>query len=132
MGTQIGVCAAHIQQDPDNFPNPDKFDPWRYSRARQVAGEERKHRFAMTDLNHLHFGHGKFACPGRQLALTDVKMVAAVLLLNFDMQFAEGSRRPRNISVHEMVFPEPGAVLQLKRRAIRQGVPALGIDKEPL
>jgi cytochrome P450 len=72
----------------------------------------------MTDLNHVHFGHGKFACPGRQLALTDVKMTAAALLLNFDMRFKEGGKRPRNVAVHEMVFPEPGAVVEFRRRGV--------------
>jgi hypothetical protein len=82
----------------------------------------------MTDLNHLHFGHGRFACPGRQLALNNVKMTAASLLLNFDMRFEKGSFRPKNISVHEMIYPEPGSVAEFGRHLVLKNIPALGIE----
>lgn len=114
--TQIGVPAAHIQSDAANFVEPGKFDPWRYCRMRNAPREQQKHRFAMTDLTHMHFGHGKFACPGRALALADIKMTVAELLLMFDMRFVEGYKRPRNISVHEMVFPSCHTAIEMRRR----------------
>jgi cytochrome P450 len=82
----------------------------------------------MTDPNHLHFGHGRFACPGRQLALTNVKMTAASLLLNFDMRFEKGSFRPKNISVHEIIFPEPASLAEFRRHLILKKIPALDIE----
>jgi cytochrome P450 len=95
--------------------------------ARQEPGEESKHRFAMTDKYPMQLGPGIHACPGRALALAIIKMVAAALLIAFDMQFPEGKRRPANMTCDEMVFPSPGTVM-MKRRPIREGVPAIGVN----
>lgn len=83
---------------------------------RQGPREEHKPRFAMADFHQVHFGHGKFACPAKALALTDIKMTATALLPILDRRFSQGHTTPRNISIHETVFPKSGAVVEFRRR----------------
>lgn len=50
--------------DPEVFPEPDKFDAYRSLRKRQEPGAEAKHQFVTTTSDNMIFGHGQHACPG--------------------------------------------------------------------
>ncbi|KAL9597715.1 MAG: hypothetical protein Q9219_004972 [cf. Caloplaca sp. 3 TL-2023] len=95
---------------------PMKFDGFRYYRERQKPGEEHRHQFATTDGNNLHFGHGKYACPGRFFASNEIKLILATIILKYDMRFPEGQARPLNMSAHEYIFPDPDGIILLKER----------------
>lgn len=110
------MCCADILYDPEVTPNPHTFDGFRAYRERQKPGETNRHQFATTDRNNLHFGHGKYACPGRFFASNEVKMILAHLLLKYDIKFPEGQGRPENISAHEYIFPNPMGVVEFKER----------------
>ena len=63
--------------------DPSTFDPFRYSRLREdksTPENANKFQFAMTDRNSLHFGHGKYACPGRFFASNEIKILLCHLL----------------------------------------------------
>ena len=75
----------------------------------------------MTDATSLHFGHGKYSCPGRFFAANEIKMILAHLLLNFDFAYPEGVGRPRNLSADENVYPDPEARLLMRRREVGGG-----------
>lgn len=61
--------------DAHHFPRPDTFDPDRWLRDEGAAGK----RISMP------FGAGPRMCPGRYLALLEIKMAAATLLGGFDL-----------------------------------------------
>lgn len=115
-GTHLAVASAPILMDDRNIAHPEEFDPFRSFRRRQDPGETAHHQFATTDANHLHFGHGKFACPGRFFAANEIKIILATLLLKYDFKYPEGKGRPVNKTIDENIYPDPAARLLLRRR----------------
>jgi len=81
-GTSIFGLTRHIAVSPENFGLPADFDPDRWLPE-------------STDTNALHntdaflpFGTGPRFCPGRNLALTEIKMVIAMICRHFDLRLA--------------------------------------------
>lgn len=68
-----------------------------------------------TGPNHLSFGHGKHACPGRFFAVIEAKIVVVHLLLNFDLTLAP-STDPRVIDAGFALVPDPTAKITIRRR----------------
>jgi cytochrome P450 len=115
-GTHVAVASAPILMDPAVVPDPEKFDPFRSYRKRLEPGEGNRHLFAMTDKDHLHFGHGKYSCPGRFFAINEIKMIMCRLLLEYDFAYPENQGRPVNMTADENIYPDPAAKLLIKRR----------------
>ena len=66
--------------DGRTFPNPQAFDPWRWQGEAGAA-----HALSSAKRHSMPFGAGPRICPGRYLALTEIKLAAAMLLANFDL-----------------------------------------------
>ena len=115
-GTHICAASYSIAQDPNNIPNSQNFDGFRYYNLRKQPNEDNKHQFATTDKNHLHFGRGKYACPGRFFASAELKMIIAHLILRYDFKYPEGQGRPANLNADEFLYPDPAARLLIKQR----------------
>ncbi|KAJ7445860.1 cytochrome P450 [Mycena latifolia] len=98
-GSFLSVSGRPVQHDPANYDNPEVFDGFRFSRLReqgQEAGEGIfKNHMVSTAPEHLVFGHGKHACPGRFFAATELKTILAHVLLTYDVKSdIEGVRPP--------------------------------------
>ncbi|KAI1337314.1 cytochrome P450 [Xylariaceae sp. FL0016] len=131
-GTHFCMASSATQNDPANLPHnpkrdldannpydPTAFDPFRWAHLRDdPAHPENAHRFqfATTDSSSLHFGHGRFACPGRFYASQQIKMIFAHLLLLYDFKYPEGQKRPRNLCSDENLYPDPAARVMIRRR----------------
>jgi cytochrome P450 len=65
-----------------NFAQPDSYDPqrWRSAEDGAVKAMSAAKRVSMP------FGAGPRICPGRYLALAEIKMVAAMLLSSFEIE----------------------------------------------
>jgi cytochrome P450 len=63
-----------------HFKDPSAFDPSRWLDASASSAPSSAKRVAMP------FGAGPRLCPGRYLAMQEMKMVMAMLLRNFDIQ----------------------------------------------
>lgn len=119
VGTHFNMASHAILLDAPNLPNsgdPAQFDGFRYSRLREDPGNANKYQWATTDNNSLHFGHGKYACPGRFLASNEIKLILAHLILRYDFKYPEGSSRPRNLTADENFYPDPAARLLMRAR----------------
>ncbi|KAL8775195.1 MAG: hypothetical protein Q9194_003811 [Teloschistes cf. exilis] len=110
------AIQPHQQGDP-SIPDPQTFNAFRYFQMRQQEGHAYKHQFATTDPYTLHFGHGKYACPGRLLASVVIKLLLGRLLLDFDFRFPCDQGRPEDIRAHEYIFPSPRGKVELRLRA---------------
>jgi len=80
QGTQLMGCIYLLHQNPDLYPEPEKFKPERFL-ERQFAPHE-----------YMPFGGGERRCIGDALALFELKLALATLLTHY--QFALNSEHP--------------------------------------
>ncbi|RSL87603.1 hypothetical protein CEP51_002120 [Fusarium floridanum] len=76
--------SSHALWDPNVYEAPDTWDGHRFLRQRKVPGKESSSQLVSTSENHLGFGHGKHACPGRFFAANEIKIALAHLLLEYE------------------------------------------------
>jgi cytochrome P450 len=112
----IGVATA-TQMDPQIYPEPEKFDPYRFVTLRE-QGEDSKWRFDSTSPEHLGFGHGSHSCPGRWLATDILKILLAQLLLRYDWKLPDSQGRPADLRVAHVFLPYPAAKIMFKARPL--------------
>jgi cytochrome P450 len=78
---ELVVCLMRpAATDERHFKNAAAFDPSRWLEANAAGAPSSAKRVAMP------FGAGPRLCPGRYLAVLEMKMVMAMLLANFDIQ----------------------------------------------
>ena len=68
------------------FPDAARFDPWRWLDSARGESEQ-----AQTKRVSMPFGAGPRLCPGRYLALLEIKMVACMLLATFEIETVESA-----------------------------------------
>ncbi|KAM0438563.1 hypothetical protein ACHAPT_001314 [Fusarium lateritium] len=124
-GIIISFLGQPAQTDDETIEDALKFDPFRFSRIRELAAsrDEKVPPVSMvsTSPEFLPFGHGKHACPGRFLIDFELKMILAYVLRNYDIAFPKEyeGKRPPNVWMAEAVLPPDGARIMVKRR-VRQ------------
>ena len=103
----------------ESFPQPQAFDPRRWLGEQGTA-----HGMASSKRATMPFGAGPRMCPGRYLALAEIKLVAAMLLANFDIENVEpvGGGEPRE-KVSLVMAPE-GLRMRLRRRSTARAAAA--------
>ncbi|KAI0972981.1 cytochrome P450 [Xylaria arbuscula] len=113
VGTYITMPSHAVATDPDIYSNPETFDGFRFYEKRMSSKvEANRHQFATTGPESLAFGQGKTACPGRFFAASNIKVVLANLLLNYDISFPPGQiERPKNLHKGGLVRPDPRQTL---------------------
>lgn len=102
--------------NPQIFEDPQKFDPYRFLNMRKEPGKENLSQFVSTTPNHLGFGHGVHACPGRFFASNEIKIILAHLVMNYDWKFAEGQEVPKRLEVGADFVTNPYGRLVYRQR----------------
>ncbi|WP_020109688.1 cytochrome P450 [Nocardia sp. 348MFTsu5.1] len=87
-GQSIAVSPAISNRLPEDFPNPDSFDPDRYLEPRQ---EDLVNRWTW-----IPFGAGRHRCVGAQFAIMQLKAIFSVLLQNYEFEMAQPSESYKN------------------------------------
>ncbi|XP_058462590.1 probable cytochrome P450 9f2 [Malaya genurostris] len=87
-GTCVWIPIHGIHQDPKYYPNPEKFDPERFSEA---------NREKINKTAYMPFGIGPRNCIGSRFALMEVKAIMYQLLLNFRIERTEQTQIPLKI-----------------------------------
>ena len=118
MGTTIGVPTQAISMDPDIYPDPDHFDGFRFSKVRASGSPEAARLvYAASNLDSMAFGYGRHACPGRNFADCEIKMIMAYLLTKFDFKFPDAViERPESLLAETQCLPNHDAKILFKRR----------------
>ena len=80
-GAMVACLLRPAAVDEVHFPDPQRFDP-----ARWRAGDAGGKSLSSAKRVAMPFGAGPRICPGRYLALAEIKMVAAMLLANFELE----------------------------------------------
>ncbi|KAI1277907.1 cytochrome P450 [Xylaria sp. FL0933] len=123
-GSTVSFVAYWAQTDDDAFENPLKYDPFRFSRAREAEMDEQGKpglaslSFVSTGSQNLGFSHGKHACPGRFLVDFELKMIIAYVLMKYDIEFPPeyDGKRPQNHWITDAIFPPEGVRMRVRRR----------------
>lgn len=123
-GSTVSFISYTTQTDGDIFEDPFKYDPFRFSRAREEDMDERGKSsltglsFVSTGTQNLAFSHGKHACPGRFLVDFELKMIIAYVLMNYDVEFPPeyNGKRPQNHWVTDAYFPPEDVRLRVRRK----------------
>lgn len=101
------VQIARAHQHPDNYGNEGKvFNGFQWEKKKLAA--------VQTTPEFLTFGMGRWACPGRQLAIHEIKIMIYLFFTRFDIKVKEGSFRVVNPINTTSVPPE--ATLRLRKR----------------
>lgn len=110
------IISHTINQNSKLYPNPSRFDAFRFSNLRQQPGNELKYQHSTTGTDNINFGHGLWACPGRFFAAAEIKVVAAYMLRNYDLKLMPGEEKPPQQHWGLAVLPNPKAQLLFKKR----------------
>jgi hypothetical protein len=73
--------------------------------------------FVGTESGNVHWGSGRFTCPGRWYASVMMKVFIALVVSKYDVKFPEGqAKRLPNVYMDILVEPNPKQVVLLKRQ----------------
>ncbi|RAL14686.1 cytochrome P450 [Aspergillus homomorphus CBS 101889] len=85
------IVSATRMWDPKVYANPETFDAYRSLRAKQASGNHRNSQAVTPTPEHLVWGLGKYACPGRFFAVAEIKIILLHILLDYDLKVADGA-----------------------------------------
>jgi cytochrome P450 len=111
--TMLGVSAHWSWAEPI-FPNPETYDGYRFLNLSQNPETEKMAHFVSTSPQHLGFGHGKHACPGRFFAANEIKIALAHVLLKYDFKLEDAT--PAVFSMGWMLATDPQARIMVRRK----------------
>ena len=80
-GTGVGISPSAVHMDPDHWPEPEKFDPMRFT-PELVA---KRHKYAWVP-----FGGGAHMCLGLHFAYMQVKVLMAQILTRYRIEIEPG------------------------------------------
>ncbi|TDZ21202.1 Ent-kaurene oxidase [Colletotrichum orbiculare MAFF 240422] len=122
--TTIGVPAHAISMDPEIFPEPEKFNGFRFDEMTSTTSHDSPREkaepsvaFAAAHPASMAFGYGRHACPGRFFASAEIKAIIVHLLMNYDFKFPKGqAERPPSLVFETQNLPNPAGRIMFKRR----------------
>ncbi|KAJ5175585.1 Cytochrome P450 [Penicillium canariense] len=109
------MVSSDSMWDPNEYPEPHSFDGHRFLRLRQSPEQEKYAQLVSSTPNHMGFGYGKHACPGRFFAANEVKIALCHMLLKYDFRLTD-NRPPHIVSLGFNLFTDPMAKISLRRR----------------
>jgi sterol 14-demethylase len=108
-GDYVGATPAISNRIPEDFPEPDAFDPARYAEPRQ---EDLVNRWTW-----IPFGAGRHRCVGAAFAMLQLKAIFSVLLRDFTFELAQPSETYRNDHSKMVVQLAKPCRVRYRRRA---------------
>jgi len=124
-GAYVCVAARPIHYDESNYENAATFDGFRFARERAEhmahhdSNDEQdifKRQMISTAVDHLPFGTGKHACPGRFFAVTELKAMMAHLVMDYDVKAEVEGVRPADDVFGTRIAPNPTGKVQIRKR----------------
>lgn len=97
--------------DAGRFPRPEAFDPRRW-----LGDQGTEHAMASAKRATMPFGAGPRMCPGRYLALAEIKLVAAMLLAHFDIESVDTDSGAEPRETFAFVMAPERLRMRLRRR----------------
>ncbi|MGH3594467.1 MAG: cytochrome P450, partial [Mycobacterium sp.] len=107
-GDFVAASPAISNRIPEDFPDPDTFDPDRYEKPRQ---EDLINRWTW-----IPFGAGRHRCVGAAFATMQIKAIFSVLLREYEFEMAQPSESYRNDHSKMVVQLAQPATVRYRRR----------------
>ncbi|KAK2052084.1 cytochrome P450 [Colletotrichum caudatum] len=115
-GTTIMFNSDGAHYDADNYPEPDKFDGYRFLRLRETVDPNRFHYASVSD-SALSFGAGIHACPGRFLSAVIMKFFLIQFITKYELKYEHGGiKRLPNLVNDNTTRPNPSVTLLVRKR----------------
>jgi cytochrome P450 len=105
-GTMVALSPHFTHHMAEYWPNPETFDPGRFSAQRQ---EDKVHRYAWEP-----FGGGVHKCLGMYFSAVEIKSVLHQLLLRYDWSVDPDYRTPLDYT--SLPYPKDGQPIDLRAR----------------
>ncbi|CAK7237381.1 hypothetical protein SCUCBS95973_009939 [Sporothrix curviconia] len=128
-GCLIEAANKAVLMDPDIYPDPATFDPYRFVRLRTNADapdplaykNREQYQFVSVTKENMSFGFGRHACPGRFFAANEIKLILANLLLNYDLRLAAAGEGglAKDVVLGSGVGPDPSRVILFRKARAR-------------
>ncbi|KAJ7237055.1 cytochrome P450 [Mycena haematopus] len=127
-GTFLSVAARPVHYDTSKYENAATFDGFRFERERVEHMSQHdlgvsdnsqdvfKRHMISVGVDHLPFGTGKHACPGRFFAATELKAMLAHLVINYDIKAEVEGVRPPDIIFGTTISPNPTGKVYFRKR----------------
>ena len=109
-GTEIDVPTFGIHMDEQYYPDPERFDPERFSREARAA----RHPMAFSN-----FGQGPRTCIGARFAMLEIKVAVAKLVREFVLKTSPGT--PDKIELVTTAFtytPKTPMLIEVEKRIL--------------
>ncbi|XP_060529205.1 cytochrome P450 6a2-like isoform X2 [Cylas formicarius] len=100
-GTAVQIPACAIHMDPEYYPEPERFDPERFS-------EEKKHSRPVCSW--LPFGDGPRQCIGLRFGVLQTKVGLATILKDFKLKINDKTITPIEIDSKSLVTSAKGSI----------------------
>ncbi|KAK4878617.1 hypothetical protein RN001_011123 [Aquatica leii] len=100
-GTRVIIPLLGIQNDPDYFPKPEKFDPERFA----PKNKEKLHQVC-----YMPFGEGSRLCIGLRFAFLQMKVGLSILLQNYKFSLNEKTQLPLKINPKNFTLSPIGSI----------------------
>ncbi|NKY55097.1 cytochrome P450 [Nocardia flavorosea] len=107
-GDHVAATPAISNRLPEDFPNPDSFDPGRYIDPNQ---EDLVNRWTW-----IPFGAGRHRCVGAAFALMQLKAIFSVLLRDWEFEMVQPSESYRNDHSKMVVQLQQPCTVRYRRR----------------
>ncbi|KAF5492341.1 Cytochrome P450 monooygenase 2 [Colletotrichum siamense] len=85
VGDRIAIDTYRMG-DPELHQDPEKWDPYRFIKMAEQPRKANYAQLVVTSPDHLAFGHGDHACPGRFFAAYEIKIIMCHLLLKYEWE----------------------------------------------
>ena len=130
QGAFIGVNVDRVHHEAQIFPDPDRYEAFRFSRSKEetttsdpkrndvsnsaeIPQKTQNTGLITTSETFLPFGHGRFACPGRFFVAILMKMILAHVVLNYEVEPL--ATRPPNRWIGQNYLPPMKAKIRVRR-----------------
>ncbi|MYI72081.1 MAG: cytochrome P450 [Synechococcus sp. SB0673_bin_10] len=123
-GTKLFVLLRYAATREEHFAGGDRFDPERWLPRPTGNGKQPHNTQAFVP-----FGAGPRICPGRNLAMLEIRTVLAMLCRNFDLEPVNPGREVREKMA--VVMRPDQLHVRLKRRSLDQQDPLKNRDPAP-
>ena len=117
-GTTIAVALDSVHLNDKIYPDPLKFDPFRFVKLKEEDTTGRKFDIVTTSNDSLAFGHGRHACPGRYFASCELKLMLAHVVMTYDVKLENEGARPKDLWFVTSCVPNPNARVLFRKRIL--------------